>query len=267
MRLKNKIALITGASGGLGAAICREFSIEGADCIVVYNSDKKEAENTAKEVQKNGRQAEIIRADISKEAEIELMYKTVKNTFGHLDIVVANAGLGGASKPILKTTVSDFKKVIDTNLIGTYLTVREGAKLMVPQKSGKIVTMSSVHGLGGTHQCSLYEATKAGIINLTRGAAFDLSEFNIQINCIAPGAVPVPKDPPPDPDSVLYKAWMQFTPLGRFGEPKDVARTAVFLASADTDWITGQVISVDGGITAGHLIPSFIHYGPKPKMD
>ena len=90
------------------------------------------------------------------------MYATVKNTFGHLDIVVANAGLGGASKSILKTTVSDFKKVIDTNLIGTYLTVREGAKLMVPQKSGKIETMSSVHGLGGTHQCSLYEATKAG---------------------------------------------------------------------------------------------------------
>ncbi len=138
---------------------------------------------------------------------------------------------------------------------------------MAGRGGGKIVTMSSVHGLGGTHQGSLYEATKAGIINFTRGAAFDLSEWNIQINCIAPGAVPVPKDPPPAADSALYKAWMQYTPLGRFGTPHDVARTAVFLASPDTDWITGQVISVDGGITAGPLIPSFNHYGPKPKME
>ena len=267
MRLKNKIALVTGASGGLGASICIEFASEGADCIVVYHNDKKQAEKTAEEVRKKGCQAEIMGVDISNEEQIKSMYERVKKIFGQIDIVVANAGLGGASKSILDTSLTEFKRVIDTNLIGTYLTIREGGKLMAPQNSGKIVTMSSVHGLGGTHLCSLYEATKAGIINLTKGAAFDLSRYNIQINCIAPGAVPVPKDPPPDPNSSLYKAWMQYTPLGRFGTPHDVARTAVFLASTDTDWITGQVISVDGGMTAGHLIPSFIHYGPKPKMD
>ncbi len=266
MRLKDKVALVTGASGGLGAGICEAFASEGADCIVVYRSDQAEAEKTASKVKRFGRRAEVLRADISQEDQVRKLFEATQDCFGRLDVLVANAGIG-VSKPLLDSTLADFERVIRTNLIGTYLTVREGARLMAKRGAGKIVTMSSVHGLGGTHQGSLYEATKAGIINFTRGAAFDLSEWNIQINCIAPGAVPVPKDPPPAADSALYKAWMQYTPLGRFGTPYDVARTAVFLASADTDWITGQVISVDGGITAGPLIPSFNHYGPKPKME
>ncbi len=266
MRLKDKVALVTGASGGLGAGICEAFANEGADCVVVYRSDQAEAEKTASKVKHFGRRAEVLRADVSDENQVKQLFESTQDSFGRLDVLVANAGIG-VSRPLLDSTLGDFERVIRTNLIGTYLTVREGAKLMTKRKAGKIITMSSVHGLGGTHQGSLYEATKAGIINFTRGAAFDLSEWNIQINCIAPGAVPVPKDPPPSPDSALYKAWMQYTPLGRFGTPYDVARTAVFLASADTDWITGQVISVDGGITAGPLIPSFNHYGPKPKME
>ena len=265
MRLKDKVAVVTGASGGLGSGICEAFASEGADCVVVYRSDQKEADNTASKVTALGRRAKVIQTDVSDESEVKYLFETTLHHFGRLDIVVANAGIG-ISRPLLDSTLNDFEKVIRTNLIGTYLTVREGARLMVGQGSGKIVTMSSVHGLGGTHQGSLYQATKAGIINFTRGAAFDLSEWNIQINCIAPGAVPVPKDPPPEASSDLYKAWMRYTPLGRFGTPNDVARTAVFLASSDTDWITGQVISVDGGITAGPLIPSFNHYGPKPEM-
>lgn len=266
MRLKDKVAVVTGASGGLGAGICEAFAAEGADCVVIYRSDRVEAEKTAAKVAGLGRRAEIVRTDVSDEAQVKKLFATTHDLFGRLDILVANAGIG-ISRPLLDSTLDDFERVIRTNLIGTYLTVREGARLMARQGGGKIVTMSSVHGLGGTHQGSLYEATKAGIINFTRGAAFDLSEWNIQINCIAPGAVPVPKDPPPAADSALYKAWMQYTPLGRFGTPHDVARTAVFLASPDTDWITGQVISVDGGITAGPLIPSFNHYGPKPRME
>ncbi len=265
MRLQNKIALITGASGGLGTGICEVFAREGADCLVSYGRDREGAEETARLVEGQGRKAVLFQADVGEEADVKAMVQAVLNAFGRLDIVVANAGMG-RGKPLMETTVSDFEAMIRVNLIGTYLTVRYGAEPLVKQKHGKIVTISSVHGLRATHWTSLYEATKAGIINFTRGAAFDLAEHNIQINSIAPGAVPVPKDPPPSEDSTLHKAWMQFTPCARFGTPADVAAAALYLASSDSDWVTGQVLSVDGGISAGFHMPSNKHYGPKPKM-
>ena len=263
--MEGKVALVTGSSGGLGSGICEAFAREGADCTVVYNSDRGGGQDTVNLVERLGRRSLLLQADVSKEDQVQAMVDSVLHTFGRLDIVVANAGLGMA-KHLLETRLEDFEKLVRTNLFGTYLTVRIGAQAMSSQGSGKIITMSSVHGLGGAHYCSLYEATKAGILNFTRGVAFDLSDYNIQVNCIAPGAVPVPKDPPPAKDSALYQAWMEFTPLSRFGRPKDVAGAAVFLASSDSDWITGQVIVVDGGITAGHLIPSFKVYGNKPRM-
>jgi NAD(P)-dependent dehydrogenase (short-subunit alcohol dehydrogenase family) len=246
--------------------MCEAFAREGADCVVAYRSDAPEAERTAAKVREAGRRPLVVGVDVGDESSVREMFAATEREFRRLDVVVANAGLG-LSKPLLETTVEEFERMIRTNLIGTYLTVRDGAALMAPRRQGKVITVSSVHGLGATHYCSLYEATKAGIINFTRGAAFDLSEYNIQVNCIAPGAVPVPKDPPPAEGSDLYHAWMRYTPLGRFGTPQDVAGVAVFLASPDSDWITGQVISVDGGITAGPHMPSFKHYGPKPKLD
>lgn len=266
MRLKDKVALVTGSSGGLGTGICRAFAAEGADCVVNYHSDRAGGQETADLVESLGRRSLLVQADISREDQVQAMVDAALERFGRLDVVVANAGYGMA-KPLLETRVEEFEKLVRTNLIGTYLTVRIGAQAMKSQGGGKIITMSSVHGLGGTHYCSLYEATKAGILNFTRGAAFDLGDYNIQVNCIAPGAVPVPKDPPPDKDGPLYAAWMQYTPLSRFGTPEDVGAAAVFLACSDSDWITGQVIVVDGGITAGHLIPSFKYYGAKPRMD
>ncbi len=265
MRLKNKIALVTGASGGLGAGICRAFAREGADIVVAYRGNQESAEATAADIRASGQKAFLCRADVSNEAEVLTMVEQSVQEFGKLDIVVANAGIGIA-KSFMETTLSDFEQLIRVNLIGTYLTIRHAAAPMVKCGAGKIITMSSVHGLGGAHWTGLYESTKAGIINLTRGVAFDLAEYNIQVNSIAPGAVPVPNDPPPPQDTALYQAWMQYTPCGRFGTPEDVAAGAVYLASSDSDWVTGQVISIDGGISAGPLIPSFKHYGPKPKM-
>ena len=266
MQLKNRVALVTGASGGLGGAMCEAFAREGADCVVAYRSDRPEAERTAAKVREAGRRAELVQADVGDETAVREMIGAAEGSFGRLDILVANAGFGGGVGPLLETTLVDFERLIHTNLVGTYLTVRYGAALMARGGGGKVITVSSIHGLGGTHYCSLYEATKAGIINFTRGAAFDLSEYGIQINCIAPGAVPVPKDPPPPEGSELHRAWMQYTPLGRFGTPEDVAGVAVFLAGRGSDWMTGQVISIDGGISAGSIIPSFKHYGAKPKM-
>ncbi len=265
MRLKNKIALVTGGSGGLGAGICAAFAREGADCVVGYHQDRDGAEATAAAVRAQGREALVCQVDTGVEADVRRMIDAALAKFSRLDIVVANAGLGRC-QPLMETTLQDFEALIRVNLIGTYLTVRYGAEPLVQQRAGKIITLSSIHGLGGSHWVSLYEATKAGVINFTRGAAYDLAEYNIQINAIAPGAVPVPKDPPPPVDSALHAAWMQQTPCRRFGTPADVAAGAVYLASSDSDWVTGQVLSIDGGVSAGLAIPSFRDFGSKPKM-
>ena len=257
--------MITGGSGGLGAGIAVALAREGADCLLAYNRDKEGAQKTAAAIDKMGRRAHIVQGDVGSEDDVEAMYRAVEKEFGRLDIIVANAGIS-AAKHLLETTAAEFQQIIQTNLMGTYLTVRHGAQMMTAQKQGKIITMSSVHGLGGTHWCSLYEATKAGIINFTRGAAFDLSDYNIQVNCLAPGAVPHEKDPAPKEGGVLHEAWMQYTPLGRFGSVEDVGAAAVYLASSDSDWVTGQVMVIDGGVSAGPLIPSFKYYGDKPRM-
>lgn len=264
MRLEGKKALVTGASGGLGTGICEAFAREGADCLVGYRSDREGAEKTAEIVKSFGRRAVIFQADTPQEDQVKAMVQAAVDDLGGLDIVVANAGVGSC-KPLMQTTAADFEKLIRVNLIGTYQTVRYGAEPLAAQKHGKIITVSSVHGLGGTHWVSLYEATKAGIINFTRGAAFDLAEHNIQINALAPGAVPVPKDPPPEPESDIHHAWMRYMLVPRWGTPGDIGAGAVYLASSDSDWVTGQVISIDGGITAGPHMPSFVHYNAEPK--
>ena len=266
MRLRDKVALVTGASGGLGGAICREYAREGADCVVVYRSDRAGAEATAEAVQSAGRRSLVVQADVSEESQVEATVDACRQHFGRLDVAVAVAGIGGRLQPLLELQLSEFERVQRTNVVGTYLTVRRCALLMARSGGGKIITMSSVHGVGGTHYASAYEASKGAIIAFTRGAAFDLAEHGIQINAIAPGAVPVPNDPAPTEDSELHRAWMQFTPLGRWGTPTDIARAAVYLGSADSDWVTGQVLHVDGGISAGRLVPSFKHFGRKPNM-
>lgn len=266
MRLLDKVALVTGASGGLGGAICREFAAEGADSIVVYNRDAEGAERTASAVRAVGRRAEIVQADVAVEEEVAAAVAKAESSFGRIDIAAAVAGIGGSLKPLLELQADEFERVMKVNVVGTYLTVRHAAALMVRSGGGKIITMSSIHGVSGTHYAVPYEASKAAIIGFTRGAAFDLAEYNIQINAIAPGAVPVPNDPPPEEGSALHDAWIRYTPLGRFGVPVDIARAAVYLASRDADWVTGQVLHVDGGISAGRLLPSFKHYGAKPRM-
>ncbi len=266
MRLRDKVVLVTGASGGLGGAICREFANEGADCVVVYRSDRAGAEATAAQVEAAGRRSLVVQAEVTDEAQMVAAVEACRQRFGRLDVSVAVAGMGGRLRPLLELELDDFELVQRTNVVGTYLTVRHCALLMRESGGGKIITMSSVHGVSGTHYAAAYEASKGAIIAFTRGAAFDLAEHGIQINAIAPGAVPVPNDPAPDPDSDLHRAWMQFTPLGRWGTPEDVARAAVYLGSADSDWVTGQVMHVDGGISAGRLLPSFKHYGVKPQM-
>ena len=255
MRLREKVALVTGASGGLGGAICAAFAREGADCLVAYHRDKAGAEATAAEVRGVGRRAEIVQGDIADAEQVRAMIQAGLDAFGRLDIAVANAGIG-ASVHFMESTPEQFDHVAATNLRGTYLTLRYAAEPMVKARCGKLITISSIHGLGGSHLFSLYAATKAGIIGLTRGAAFDLAEDNIQVNCLAPGAVPIPRDGYFDEQGPTAQAWYDHTPMTRMGRPGDIGAGAVFLASRDSDWITGQVLPVDGGASANRGIPN-----------
>jgi 3-oxoacyl-[acyl-carrier protein] reductase len=255
MRLREKVAVVTGASGGLGGGICGAFAREGADCLVAYYKNREGAEATAAAVCELGRRAEIFQVDVADEGQVRAMIQAALDAFGRLDIAVANAGIG-VRVPFMQSTPEQFDQVVATNLRGAYLTLRYAAEPMVKAGGGKLITISSIHGLGGSHLFSLYAATKAGIIGLTRGTAFDLADDNIQVNCVAPGAVPVARDGEFDHNSPTARAWYDHTPMNRMGRLSDVAAGAVYLASSDSDWVTGQVLAIDGGASAGRSIPN-----------
>ena len=259
MRLRDKVAIVPGGSGGRGGGICAAFAAEGADCLVAYHHDHAGAEATAKVVRDAGRRAEVMQVDVSNEEAVVAMVQRTTEVFGRLDIAVANAGIG-VRVPFLETTSSQFDKLVAVNLRGTYLTLRHGAESMAKAGGGKLITISSIHGMAGAHLFALYAATKAGIIGLTKGAAFDLAEKNIQVNCIAPGAVPVVKEGDFDPESPLAKAWFKQMPANRMGRVSEIGAGAVYLASDDSDWTTGQVLAIDGGATAGMSIPNLMEF-------
>ena len=259
MRLREKAAVVTGASGGLGKGICVAFAREGADCLVTYCKNREGAEATAAAVRELGRRAEIFQVDVADERQVRAMIQAGLDAFGRLDIAVANAGLG-VRVPFIDSTPEQFDHVVATNLRGTYLTLRYAAEPMVKTGGGKLITISSIHGLGGSHLFSLYAATKAGIIGLTRGAAFDLADDNIQVNCVAPGAVPVPREGDFDHKGPIAQAWYDHMPMNRMGRLNDVGAGAVYLASSDSDWVTGQVLAIDGGASAGRTVPDMRSY-------
>lgn len=273
-RLQGQVAFVTGVSGGLGSAIAEALALEGADVICCHagDADRADAEKTAAAVTAAGRRAVLTAADVANEEAVAAAVAVADAEFGKLDICIAVAGIGKMG-PFLETQTEDFDLVHSINVKGTYLCMRECGKLMAKTGGGTIVTISSVHGLGGTHFNSIYGSSKAAIIALTKGAAFDLADHGIRVNSIAPGAVPVPNDPcatskyppigkdgkPDDVETDMIRAWMRQTPLARFGLPTEIARTAVFLCSDDSAFMTGQVLAVDGGF-AGVGIPSFRDY-------
>eukprot|EP00035_Acanthoeca_spectabilis_P019655 m.429116 g.429116 ORF g.429116 m.429116 type:complete len:310 (+) comp16961_c0_seq1:5787-6716(+) len=271
-KLEGLVALVTGASGGLGSAIAEALALEGANVVCTHASsaDKAEAETTVAAVEAAGCRGVLTKCDVTQEADVAAAVALAVSELGRLDLCVAVAGVGKMG-PFLTTTTADFELVHKVNVQGTYLTMREAGKAMASAGGGRIVTISSVHGLGGTHYNAIYGSSKAAIIALTKGAAFDLADHGIRVNCIAPGAVPVPNDPVPTSQypgtdaegkpntqpTEMTKTWMRCTPLKRWGDPADIARTAVFLCSDDSAFMTGQVLQVDGGLSAGVGIPSF----------
>lgn len=247
MRLEGKVALVTGASRGIGREIARKFSIEGAKIAINYNESEIQAKKLEKEIHSFGREAIITKANVASSSEIKSMVSQVVKEFGNIDILVNNAGLL-ITKDFFDATEEDWDSVIDTNLRGPYLCTREIAPLMLKTEGkSKIINISSISGLTG--QVSAlnfvhYVASKAGLIGLTRALAVRLAP-KINVNAIAPGVVETELVSFFTPEK--RAKLLEETPLKRFGQPKDVADAALFLASDESDWITGEVLTVSGG--------------------
>lgn len=243
--LKNKIALITGAGRGIGRAIAIALAKEGAEVVINYNGSEERAKEVKQTIEENGGKASIYKCNVSDFAVCEAMIKDIVKEYGHLDILVNNAGITKDGL-IMKMKEEDFDSVLNVNLKGTFNTIRHSARQMLKQRSGKIINISSVSGILGNVGQANYAASKAGVIGLTKTMARELGSRGITVNAIAPGFVDTEMTEVLS-EEIRKNACKQII-LGRFGKPEDIANTAVFLASDKADYITGQVISVDGGM-------------------
>lgn len=246
MGLSGKVALITGSARGIGKAIALELANHGAKIVINDILPKNEIDKTLEEISKSGDQAIGIRADITIFEEVESMVKEIINKFGKIDILVNNAGIIRDSL-LIRMKEEDWDAVININLKGTFNCSKTVAKYMIRQKSGgKIVNISSVIGLVGNIGQANYAASKAGIIGLTKSIAKELALRNINVNAIAPGFIET--DMTKRLSEKVRKDLQQQIPLKRLGTVKDIAKVVYFLVSDDANYITGQVINVDGGM-------------------
>jgi len=243
--LNDKVALITGASRGIGKAIAMKMAAQGANIAVIYSGNEQAAEETVKEIRGMGRQAESYRCDVSDFDEAAATVKAVLKQFGTIDILVNNAGIT-RDNLILMMKEQEFDEVIDINLKGTFNMIRHVSGIMLRKKSGRIVNITSVSGMMGNAGQANYAAAKAGMIGLTKTTAKELASRGITCNAIAPGFVETDMAKKLGED-VLENA-RKAIPLARLGRPEDIADTAVFLASDSAAYITGEVIKVDGGL-------------------
>ena len=243
--LKGKVAVVTGASRGIGRAVALKLASMNATVIVNYAGSKDKAESVVKEIQEMGKTAEAIQCDVSDFEQCSQLIQQVQEHYGRIDILVNNAGI---TKDGLLMGMSEeaFDRVIETNLKGTFNCIRFAARPMIRQKSGCIINMASVVGVAGNAGQANYAASKAGVIGLTKTAARELASRGIRVNAIAPGFIET------DMTEVLSdkvkEASVSQIPLGHFGKPEDVANLAAFLASEAAAYITGQVIHCDGGM-------------------
>lgn len=243
--LENKVALVTGAGRGIGRAIAIALAKEGAEVVVNYNGSEERAKEVKQTIEENGGKASIYKCNVSDFEACEAMIKDIVKEHGRLDILINNAGITKDGL-IMKMKEEDFDSVLNVNLKGTFNTIRHSARQMLRQKSGKIINISSVSGILGNAGQANYAASKAGVIGLTKTIARELGSRGITVNAIAPGFVDTEMTGVLS-EEIRENACRQII-LGRFGKPEDIANVAVFLASDKADYITGQVISVDGGM-------------------
>ena len=245
MSLKGNVALVTGGSRGIGRAVCLELARQGASIAVNYGGSAAAAEETVQLCRALGAEAEAFQADVADPAACEGLVTAVKERFGRLDILVNNAGISRDGL-LMTAREEDFAKTLDTNLKGTYFCTRAASRVMLRQKYGRIVCLSSVVGLRGNPGQTAYAASKAGVLGLVKAAAKELAGRDITVNAVAPGYIET--DMTAALPEKARQAMLGTIPKGRPGSPEEVARAAAFFAAPENSYITGQVLCVDGGM-------------------
>jgi 3-oxoacyl-[acyl-carrier protein] reductase len=246
MKLQNKKAIITGGGRGIGRAVALAFAREGADVVINYRSNDAAAKEVVDEIQTLDRKAAALKADVGSYQDARLMIDQAVGELGGLDILVNNAGV---SRPalLLKMDEETWDQVVDIHLKGTFNCTQAAANHMKENKYGKVINVISTAGLYGTVGQINYASAKAGIIGFTKSASRELARYSINVNAISMGIITTEMTDKVRGDEKLREVYLSRIQLGRFGEPEDVAPAFVFLASDDARYITGQVLSVDGG--------------------
>jgi 3-oxoacyl-[acyl-carrier protein] reductase len=246
MKLKEKICIVTGGARGIGKEISNYFLAEGA-IVCIFDLNKTDSLNTLEQFEKKyGKgKAVLFNVDVTSTQSVENSIEEIIKKFGRIDVLVNNAGIT-SDNLILKMDIDEWKKVIDINLTGTFICSKYALKHMFKQKSGRIINMSSVIGIKGNAGQSNYSASKAGVIGLTKSMAKEFASRNINVNAIAPGYIET--EMTKKIDEKYKEKIIAMIPCGKLGTVEDVAKTAVFLASDDTSYITGAVINLDGGM-------------------
>ncbi len=246
MRLKDKVALITGSSRGVGRAIALAYAKEGAKVVVNYTSNQKAADEVVEAIKGFGSDAIGVKADVAKADEAAKLVQSAIDTFGRLDVLVNNAGFTRPAM-LLKMTEQEWDEVLDIHLKGTFLCSQAAARHMAEKNRGKIINVASVAGVVGTVGQVNYSAAKGGVIALTKSMARELARYNICVNVISLGIVATDMTEKIRSDEKLKEIYMNRILLKRFAEPEDIAPAFVFFASDESNYITGQLLCVDGG--------------------
>ena len=242
---EKKIAVVTGGARGIGKAIALELAKAGNLVVINYNGSEEKARETKAEIEAAGGQADILQCNVADFDACEAFFKAIAEKYGRVDILVNNAGVTKDGL-LMKMSEEDFSRVVDINLKGTFNCIRHVSRMMLKQRSGRIINISSVSGVMGNAGQVNYSASKAGIIGMTKSAARELASRGITVNAVAPGFIKTEMTDVLKDD--IKKAIMENIPMKAFGETEDIANAVAFLASEEARYITGQVISVDGGM-------------------
>ncbi|HZH62754.1 MAG TPA: 3-oxoacyl-[acyl-carrier-protein] reductase [Metabacillus sp.] len=243
--LSNKVALVTGASRGIGKAIALDLAKNGASVAINYAGNEAKANEVVDEIKGNGGQAIAIKADVSNSDDVQQMIKEVIKEFGQLDILVNNAGIT-RDNLLMRMKDSEWDDVIDTNLKGVFLCTKAVTRQMMKQRNGRIINITSVVGVSGNPGQANYVAAKAGVIGLTKTTAKELASRNITVNAVAPGFITT--DMTDELNDEIKADLLKQIPLATLGEPGDIANAVTFLASDKSKYITGQTLHVNGGM-------------------
>jgi 3-oxoacyl-[acyl-carrier protein] reductase len=242
-RLAGRTALVTGGNTGIGRAVAQAYAAEGADVAIAWFERESQARHLVADIEALGRRALAVRCDVTREAEVVALYRDVLAAFGHLDIVVSNAGIQ-RPQAIVETTLADWERMMAVHLTGSFLVCREAAKHMSARGAGRIITVCSQLGYIGRERYSAYSAAKGGVIALTRALARELAPSGVLVNGVSPGLVDTGFDPLPDEVKAAHAASL---PLKRLGTPQDIASAFVFLASDEARYFCGQLLHPNGG--------------------